>query len=121
MAAKKRTNTALQNFALIALVGIVVVGLGLTWLTNWQPYFVWLATSSLVLFLLYGFDKGQAQVRGTRVPESLLHTLALLGGFPGGWAGRAVFRHKTRKRIFTYVLLISTVLHIALGTWIYLR
>lgn len=121
MAAKKRTNPALQTFALISILGIVVVGLAVSWLTNWQPYFVWLVTSSLILFLLYGFDKSQARSQGSRVPESLLHSLALLGGFAGGWLGRAVFRHKTRKRIFTLVLLISTLLYLGLTAWILLR
>lgn len=121
MTAKKRGNPALQNFALISLIGVVVVGLALTWLTNWQPYFLWLVTSSLVLFLLYGFDKAQARSQGSRVPESLLHSLALLGGFAGGWLGRAVFRHKTRKRIFTLVLIVSTVIHLGLMVWIFVR
>jgi uncharacterized membrane protein YsdA (DUF1294 family) len=121
MAAKKRVSPAFQNFALIATILIVLVGLGLTWLTSWQPYFIWLFTSSLVLLLLYGFDKAQARSQGGRVPESLLHVLALLGGFTGGWLGRVVFRHKTRKPVFTLVLLASTALHILLIFWILSR
>lgn len=121
MAAKHTGNSAFENFALISIFLIIVIGLGITWLTTLQPYIVWLFTSSIVLFLLYGYDKAQARSHGGRVPESLLHALALLGGFMGGWLGRAVFRHKTRKRIFTVVLLASTILHLALIAWIYLR
>jgi uncharacterized membrane protein YsdA (DUF1294 family) len=29
----------------------------------------------------------------------------------GGWAGRALFHHKTKKGIFTFVLVVSTVIH----------
>jgi uncharacterized membrane protein YsdA (DUF1294 family) len=63
----------------------------------WLIYFIWLATASGITFLLYGFDKARSKNGGWRVPEVVLHGLALLGGFPGGWAGRSVFRHKTKK------------------------
>jgi uncharacterized membrane protein YsdA (DUF1294 family) len=55
------------------------------------------------------------------VPEIVLHGLALLGGFPGGWLGRAVFRHKTRKPAFIVVLIVSTVVHVAVIYWLFLR
>ena len=37
-----------------------------------------------------------------RTPESTLHLLELLGGWPGGLVAQQVFRHKTRK--FSYQL-----------------
>jgi uncharacterized membrane protein YsdA (DUF1294 family) len=82
---------------------------------DWHFYFIWLSIASGITFLLYGFDKAQAQVGGWRIPEIVLHGLALLGGFPGGWAGRSIFRHKTQKGLFTFVLLISTLLYLGLG------
>lgn len=76
-----------------------------------HPYIAWLAGVSLALFLLYGIDKQRARQRGGRVPEVVLHGLALGGGFAGGWAGRALFRHKTRKTSFLIVLTLATLLH----------
>jgi uncharacterized membrane protein YsdA (DUF1294 family) len=35
--------------------------------------------------------------------------LALAGGFVGGWIGRFVFHHKTRKPVFAVVLTASTL------------
>jgi uncharacterized membrane protein YsdA (DUF1294 family) len=55
---------------------------------------------------------------GWRVPEIVLHGLVLLGGFPGGWAGRSMFRHKTQKRFFLFVLAVSTAIHLGLGCWL---
>ena len=62
-------------------------------------------------FALYGWDKWRAQRAGRRVPESRLHLLALLGGFPGAWLGMRVFRHKTRKPIFLVLIIIAALLH----------
>ena len=49
---------------------------------------------------LFGWDKLQAEEGGWRVRESRLLGLALIGGIGGAYAGRAVFRHKTRKKSF---------------------
>jgi uncharacterized membrane protein YsdA (DUF1294 family) len=88
---------------------------------DWHFYGIWLAVASCITFLLYGFDKTQSRGRGWRVPEVVLHGLALAGGFFGGWAGRAVFRHKTQKGIVVFVLLVSTVLHAGLVYWLFFR
>jgi uncharacterized membrane protein YsdA (DUF1294 family) len=70
---------------------------------------------------LYGLDKAQSKNGGWRVPEVVLHGLALAGGFPGGWAGRSIFRHKTKKGIFVFVLVVSTALHLGLVYWLFIR
>ncbi len=88
---------------------------------DWRIYLVWIAIASVITFILYGFDKARAKSGGWRVPEATLHWMALLGGFPGGWAGRSIFRHKTKKDIFTFVLAISTLLHLGLGYWLFFR
>jgi len=83
-------------------------------------YVIWLAIASAVTFGVYGYDKAQARSGGWRVPEKTLHGLALVGGFPGGWAGRALFRHKTRKGFFAFVLIVSTLAHAGLVYWLFL-
>jgi len=80
----------------------------------WHFYLIWLAVMSFITFLLYGFDKAQSRRHGWRIPEIVLHAAALAGGFSGGWTGRAVFRHKTQKGIFVFLLIISTLIHLGL-------
>jgi uncharacterized membrane protein YsdA (DUF1294 family) len=80
-----------------------------------QIYIIWLIIASIITFLVYGFDKAQSKGRGWRVPEVILHGMALVGGFPGGWAGRSVFHHKTQKGFFTFVLAMSTLIHAGIG------
>jgi uncharacterized membrane protein YsdA (DUF1294 family) len=79
-----------------------------------RPYLTWLAVASVITFLTYGFDKAQSRMGGSRVPEVVLHGLALSGGFPGGWVGRALFRHKTQKGFFVFVLAVATAIHLGI-------
>ncbi len=67
------------------------------------------ATVSAVTFIAYGADKGAARRSGRRVPESTLHVLALLGGWPGALVAQQVFRHKTRKQPFRVVFWLAVV------------
>ena len=96
----------------LALVAIGLWGLGMLGRSGLAAYLVWLLVVSLATFVLYGVDKAQAKRDGLRVPENLLHLMALLGGFPGGFAGRAAFHHKTRKPAFAWVLWISLAIHL---------
>lgn len=108
-----------QPFRRYGLISIIVTAIGylvVAWLVAWPPYFVAVMALSVTTFLLYGLDKLEAARSGSgrrqRAPENLLHLLALLGGFPGGWLGRFVFWHKIRKISFWLVLVISTIIHI---------
>ena len=108
-------------FTIIAVPLIIVLLIILALTTTWNFYWIWLIALSIITFLLYGYDKGQAKLGGLRVPEIVLHALALLGGFPGGWLGRAVFHHKIRKPVFTVVLVVSTVIHVGIIYLLFLR
>ena len=79
---------------------------------------IWVAATTITTFLLYGYDKFQAMRHELRVPELVLHTMALMGGFAGGWLGMFFFRHKLRKPAFWAVLAGSTVLHAALSRFL---
>ena len=65
---------------------------------------------------MFGIDKAKARAGAWRVAESTLLMLAFLGGTLGAYAGRAVFRHKTRKAPFNSNLFVIAVLQLlALG------
>ena len=86
--------------------------------TLWNPYLVWISALSGATFGIYGLDKVLAKIGWRRAPENLLNLLALLGGFPGGWAGMLLFHHKTnyRKHLAIWLFLIlSTVGHAGLA------
>jgi uncharacterized membrane protein YsdA (DUF1294 family) len=107
----RRHRSPQRAWLVPAVLAAAVAGLVLWVWLDLHPYVAWLAGASLALFLLYGIDKQRARQRGGRVPEVVLHGIALAGGFAGGWAGRALFRHKTRKAVFLLVLALATILH----------
>ena len=51
---------------------------------------------SALTFLVYAYDKRQAQAEGWRLPENPLH-LELLGGWPGAFLAQRWLRHKCVK------------------------
>ena len=52
-------------------------------------------------FAAFGVDKSLAETGAWRISERTLLQLALFGGTPGAYAGRALFRHKRRKQPFS--------------------
>lgn len=60
-----------------------------------------LVAVNFIAFALFGIDKAQAKAGRWRVRERTLLTWALIGGTPGAYAARALFRHKTRKASFS--------------------
>jgi uncharacterized membrane protein YsdA (DUF1294 family) len=56
---------------------------------------------NLAAFAAFGIDKMLARASARRISEARLLGLALIGGSPGAYAGRHLFRHKTRKQPFS--------------------
>jgi len=74
---------------------------------------------NLATFALFGLDKGLARRDAQRIRESTLLWLALIGGTPGAYAARSLFRHKTRKQPFSaYLFAIATLQTVGAGGWI---
>jgi uncharacterized membrane protein YsdA (DUF1294 family) len=67
---------------------------------------------NFIAFAAFGIDKMKAEAGTWRVPEDRLLMLAFLGGTLGAYAGRAVFRHKTRKQPFSSNLHTIAVLQV---------
>lgn len=73
---------------------------------------------SVLLFLAYGRDKRAAQRQQWRTPESTLHALALLGGWPGAALAQYVFNHKSTKPAFRRYYWLSVALNVACLAWL---
>jgi|MudIll2142460700_1097286.scaffolds.fasta_scaffold666731_2 uncharacterized membrane protein YsdA (DUF1294 family) len=74
----------------------------------------WLIAITLVTFFAYGYDKAIAGSKITRVPESVLLALTLLGGTLGAILGMQVFHHKTSKESFRAKFWIVLLIQVAL-------
>ena len=70
--------------------------------------FTWMLLVNLWTILRFWQDKRRAIDGARRIPEADLLGLALIGGSPGAFAARRLFRHKTRKQPFsTWLWLIA--------------
>jgi len=75
---------------------------------------------SPVCLFLHGLDKQRAQTMGRRIPERVLLTIALCGGWPGNALGRHLFRHKTLKfgfRLASLMIVLGHAIVILLGSF----
>lgn len=72
------------------------------------------AVVSLVSFAAMALDKQAARSDRRRIPEKTLHTLELLGGWPGSLLASRLLRHKSRKGSYRAARWAIVVLH-ALG------
>lgn len=72
---------------------------------------------SLIAFGLYGEDKEAAEQHRWRTPESALHLVAVLGGWPGALVGRHHFCHKTRKQPFRTIFWMTVLANCAALGW----
>ncbi len=106
--------------------GILGIGASLVLLfllsfqTSWWWYWNWLAATSLVTFILYGFDKLQAKREGNRIPNIVLHLMALIGGSVGALFGRIVFNHKSNIRanpLFLVTLILGFLISGVIIFW----
>ncbi len=113
-ASKGTTNAAAMALLFLAFVGVsVFIGkLPLAVLI------IYVAFSSLA-FALYGSDKSAAKNDRWRIPESVLHLLDLLGGWPGALFAQMFFRHKSRKLLFQIKFWTIVFLNCAVLGWIF--
>ncbi|MBO4752341.1 MAG: DUF1294 domain-containing protein [Bacteroidales bacterium] len=75
---------------------------------------IYLIAINLVTFLVYGIDKLKAKRGKWRIPESVLLTLAVVGGSIGALLGMLAFRHKTKHKKFTIVVPLILAVQVAL-------
>ncbi len=108
-------------FGVLAVIAAVALFIALQTSTTWSWYWSWLVSAGVVAFVYYALDKAFAKAGTGRIPEMLLHLLALTGGFIGALIGMLAFRHKSNVRshpLFLPVIIISAVLWGGLIYWL---
>ena len=110
--------------------GFLLGGIALTAATAWLvasrlhtgALLAYAAGINLTTLGAYAYDKSVAAGSATlwRVPEAVLHLLALAGGTPAAFAAQQLLRHKTRKPGFrTWFWVIVAIQAAALGGWLW--
>lgn len=74
----------------------------------------WLLSINLIAFIYYGYDKNRARQGSRRVPEVVLHGLAIAGGSGGAYAGMRYFHHKSIKGPFLIYFWFIVILQVLL-------
>ncbi len=83
--------------------------------------FLVLAVWNAIVFGIYGWDKLAAKQGRRRVPETTLIGLAFAFGALGAMTAVRLFRHKTRKTVFTLLLPLAFFLNVAMYVLFVLR
>lgn len=73
---------------------------------------------SLITFITYAADKSAAKKGDRRTPESSLHFLSLVGGWPGALIAQQRLRHKSRKQPFRTYFWITVFLNCGALAWL---
>ncbi len=67
---------------------------------------------NILAFFIYGLDKYLARNKLYRVSEYSLFILAIFGGGIGSLLGMKVFHHKTKKKVFWIINIITSIIWI---------
>jgi len=90
-------------FLLISFLLFTLFVLLLTFKLKFNFLIAYLISINLTLFLLYLYDKINAKLSGSRVPEVILHLFALLGGSLMALLAQRLLSHKRSKKSFQNV------------------
>jgi len=120
---EKQSNEIMgsQSIMMILMALIFIAAVGLSVLFSGMPVQVLLlyVAASLITFVVYAKDKSAAQRDTWRTPESTLHMLSLIGGWPGALIAQQTLRHKSRKEAFRAVFWVTVLLNCGVYLWLF--
>jgi uncharacterized membrane protein YsdA (DUF1294 family) len=99
----------------------------------WRPLPVWVHAlygfASLLAFVVYAIDKAAAADRRARMPERVLHAIALAGGWPGALLAQRLLNHKSGKAAFRTRFAVTVAFNVSAfvllatpaGGWLWAR
>jgi len=101
----KRSSPSLI-YGLLSLLAVAALAVGIQLQFPVTALTAYVVAVNLAALFFMGLDKSLARAASLRTPEVVLFILALLGGSAGILLGVHVFRHKTRKAAFQFVLFL---------------
>jgi uncharacterized membrane protein YsdA (DUF1294 family) len=102
-----------------ALIAAAVAAAGQS--LAWPPLALALLAINTATFALYAYDKAIAGRHRLRVPERVLHLLALCGGTVAALLAQRLLRHKVSKYAFQrtfWLLTLGQLAVVAGGAWL---
>ena len=116
-----RTKAARQSGGSGAIIAaglfLAIVGLSVA-ITEFPLWMLGMyLAASVIAFIMYAIDKSAAKSGDWRTPESTLHWLSLIGGWPGCLVAQQVLRHKSKKQSFLTVFWVTVILNCAAYIW----
>jgi uncharacterized membrane protein YsdA (DUF1294 family)/cold shock CspA family protein len=117
---KQRTEKQEKKSYSIFFAVLFLIIVGISALTKSLPILVLplYYIISIFTFIMYSIDKSAAQNGDWRTPESTLHFLSLLGGWPGAIIAQQKLRHKSKKEDFRIVFWVTVILNISTFIWL---
>ena len=76
------------------------------------------AVMSVITFIMYAKDKKAAEWDSWRTPESTLHAISLVGGWPGAGIAQSFLRHKSKKVSFRVTYWITVIANCGALWWL---
>lgn len=115
---RPRNKTGLMGAALISGAFLVLVLFSA--LAHKVPILIFWGylAMSLIAFLMYVFDKTAAKDGAQRTPETMLHWLSVMGGWPGALIAQQALRHKSRKQPFRMVFWMTVIVNCCVFVWL---
>ena len=113
-----RVHGAGGSYVAVVLFALLFAGVSALWgVQRWVASLY--GVLSLITFFAYWKDKAAAQAGRWRTPESTLHALALLGGWPGAIFAQQWLRHKSSKAKFRTIFWCTVLLNVAAFVWLH--
>jgi uncharacterized membrane protein YsdA (DUF1294 family)/cold shock CspA family protein len=117
--AKPAERRATRHYAAAVIVPFGCIAITLTILGR-IPFlvpFVYVIASVITL-MAYGFDKSAAMNSRRRTPETTLHLLSVVGGWPGALVAQQIFHHKSRKLEFRTIFWLTVAMNCGALGWL---
>ncbi len=116
---QKRTSAETKDYASIIVI-LFTLSLPVLIFLNYMPIEVLYlyCFASVVAFLAYALDKSAAKNDKWRTPESHLHLLSIVGGWPGAFYAQKKLRHKSSKKEFKQVYWVGVFINICAFLWL---